>query len=199
MADALLVSSFLLWLVVLVLAVAVFALARQIGVLHERIRPAGALSLGKAIQAGEEAPAFTLESLTGGAVSIGGARADGRDQLLFFLSPTCPVCKTVLPVVRSIAETEGARLILASDGPPQEHRSFIDAEQLDGLPYVLSAALGIAYRIGKLPYAVLVGAAGRVIAHGLVNNREHVESLFEARRLGLPDLQAAARAATEGA
>lgn len=199
MADALLISNVLVWVVILVLAVAVLALARQIGVLHERIRPVGALSLGKAIQAGEAAPAFTLESLTGGAVGIGGVRSDGRDQLLLFLSPTCPVCKTVLPIAGALADAEGARLVLASDGPAPEHEAFISAAGIEDRPYVLSAALGMAYRIGKLPYAVLVSAAGKVVAHGLVNNREHLESLFEARRLGLPDMQSAARAAVAGA
>ena len=41
MADALLVSNLLLWCVVIVLAVVVLALARQVGVLHERVAPAG--------------------------------------------------------------------------------------------------------------------------------------------------------------
>ena len=199
MPDVLVVSNVLLWLVVIVLAVAVLALARQIGVLHERIRPVGALSLGQAVQAGDDAPAFTLESLTGGVVSIGGRKPDDRDQLLLFLSPTCPVCKTVLPIARELAAGESTQLVLASDGWAQEHEAFIAAHRLEDLPYVLSGALGMAYRIGKLPYAVLVGAGGKVLAHGLVNNREHLESLFEARRLGVPDVQAAARAAAAGA
>lgn len=181
------------------LALGLLALARQIGVLHERIRPAGALALGKAVQAGEDAPAFTLESLTGGVVSVGGARAGGRDQLLLFLSPTCPVCETVLPIARTLAVSESVQLVLASDGPLQEHQAFVAAEGLHDLPYVLSATLGMTYGIGKLPYAVLVSAGGKVLAHGLVNNREHLESLFEARRLGLPDVQSAARAAAAGA
>lgn len=199
MAEALLISNVFLWIAVIVLTVAVLALARQIGVLHERIRPVGALSLGKAIQAGDEAPALVLDSLTGGAVSVGGRQADGRDQLLFFLSPTCPVCKTVLPIARALAGSESVRLVLASDGPAEEHRAFIKRDGLDDLPYVISAPLGMAYRIGKLPYAVLIAGSGRVIAHGLVNNREHLESLFEARRLGLPDVQSAARVAAVGA
>jgi methylamine dehydrogenase accessory protein MauD len=89
--------------------------------------------------------------------------------------------------------------VLASDGPAEEHRAFIKRDGLDDLPYVISAPLGMAYRIGKLPYAVLIADSGRVIAHGLVNNREHLESLFEARRLGLPDVQSAARVAAVGA
>ena len=45
---------------------------------------------------------------------------------------------------------------------------------------VLSARARRAYEVGRLPYAVLVDAAGIVRAKGLVNSREHLESLFEA-------------------
>ena len=40
-----LVSQILLWIAVIVLGALVAALARQVGILHERIAPAGALTL----------------------------------------------------------------------------------------------------------------------------------------------------------
>ena len=40
----------------------------------------------------------------------------------------------------------------------------------------------MAYQISKLPYGVLIDSKGQVTAHGLINNREHIESLFEAFR-----------------
>ncbi len=43
MIDALIVSNLLLWVLVIVLAAVVLALVRQIGVLHERVAPVGAL------------------------------------------------------------------------------------------------------------------------------------------------------------
>lgn len=46
MIQALVVSNILAWLVILALLLTVLALARQIGLLHERIRPVGALALG---------------------------------------------------------------------------------------------------------------------------------------------------------
>lgn len=191
MFDATVLSNLLLWLVVIALAVAVLALARQIGVLHERIRPVGALALGQAVQAGDAAPQLTLSSITGGVTTIGGPSADGRATLLFFLSPTCPVCKTLLPVVRALVNEESnVRLVLASDGDQQKHERFIGQYQLGSLPYLLSTQLGVSFRIGKLPYAVLIGGDGKVHAQGLVNTREHLESLFEARRLGVGTIQA---------
>ena len=57
MNEALWISNLLLWLVVVGLAATVFALLRQVGVLHERIAPAGALMPANGPQVGEPAPA----------------------------------------------------------------------------------------------------------------------------------------------
>ena len=191
MTEALIVSNILAWLAIIGLLLVVLALARQIGLLHERIRPVGALSLGKVIKAGEAAPLFNLPSLTGGALSLGGVNPHGQSTLLFFLSPTCPVCKTLLPVLKSAQAQERSwlRVVLASDGDEQEQLAFIRRENLDEFAYLLSAEVGVAYQIGKLPYGVLIDAQGQVAAHGLINTREHLESLFEAKQLGFSSVQ----------
>ncbi|WP_271103112.1 methylamine dehydrogenase accessory protein MauD [Pseudomonas tohonis] len=203
LTHALIVSGLLSWLMNLGLILAVLALARQVGLLHERIQPVGALSLGKAIQAGEAAPRFTLPSLTGGSVSLGGRNAQGQSTLLFFLSESCPVCKTLLPVLASLRQQERARLrvVLASDGAADVHQAFIAAQRLQAFPYVLSREVGLAYQISKLPYGVLIDASGSVVTHGLINTREHLESLLEAQELGFASIQAfrAASAATQPA
>jgi methylamine dehydrogenase accessory protein MauD len=191
MTQALIVSNLVLWVVVVLLAVLVAALARQIGVLYERVAPAGALAIARGPAVGETAPVTTADDLTGRPRTVGGESADGRSTLLFFLSPTCPVCKTLLPVLRSIARREAAWLdvLLASDGPREEHEAFVRAERLEAFPYLLSPTLGVAYQVAKLPWAVLLDAAGVVRAKGLVNTREHVESLFEAHERGVASIQ----------
>lgn len=188
MTYALSISSLLSWAIILMLILAVWALARQVGLLHERIQPVGALSLGKAIKAGETAPTFTLPSLTGGSFSLGGV--SGQGTLLFFLSETCPVCKTLLPVLDALRRQERLRVVLASDGEADEHLAFIAAHGLQAFPYLLSREVGLAYQISKLPYGVLIDEHGSVASHGLVNTREHLESLLEARRLGHATVQA---------
>jgi methylamine dehydrogenase accessory protein MauD len=190
MIHALLVSNALLWLLVVALAGVVAALARQVGVLHERLAPLGALATAKGPAPGEAAPLLLAPALSGGSLRIGGADDAGRRTLLFFASPTCPMCRTLLPTVRRAAASEGARLVYASDGDPGEHAAFAREHGLDPESYVLSRELGLRYEVAKLPYAVLIDAAGIVRAKGLVNTREHVESLFEAERLGVPTIQA---------
>ena len=191
MSQALLVSNVVLWVVVLLLAGVVVALVRQIGVLYERVAPAGALMVSRGPVVGEAAPLVRLEDLAGTAREVGGPGRDGRSTLLFFLSPTCPVCKELLPALRSLARGEGAWLdvVLASDGPRAEHQAFVRAQALEAFPYVLSAALGLTYQVAKLPYAVLLDGAGVVRAKGLVNTREHLESLLEAKERGIASIQ----------
>ena len=87
------------------------------------------------------------------------------------------------------AEAGWLRIVLASDGEPEEHRAFYRRAALTDFSYVLSAELGMALRVGKLPYAVLLDEAGRVRAKGLVNSREQLESLFTAKEMNVASVQ----------
>ncbi|MGI9591254.1 MAG: methylamine dehydrogenase accessory protein MauD, partial [Myxococcota bacterium] len=166
-------------------------LLRQIGVLHERVAPAGALAVRGGPAAGEAAPALEVADWNGETVRVGGVDAEGRSTLLFFVSPSCPVCKELLPIVESVARAEArdARVVLASDGLREEHEAFVHLHGLASRRYLLSTELGLAYQVGRLPWAVLIGPDGRVQAVGLVNTREHLESLFEAGKRGVPTVQ----------
>jgi methylamine dehydrogenase accessory protein MauD len=191
MTEALLVSNGVLWLLVLGLCVVIVALVRQIGLLHERIAPVGALATSAGPEVGDEAPVVQAPDLDGTTVTIGGPADEGRHTLLFFLSPTCPVCETLLPTLGRIGRESTAplRIVYASDGEPAEHLAFRREHGLLGFDYVLSRELGMRFQVAKLPYAVLIDDAGIVRAKGLVNTREHLESLFEAERLGVASIQ----------
>jgi methylamine dehydrogenase accessory protein MauD len=189
MITALIVAVIVQWALLAVLSVIVFALLRQVGMLHERLGPVGALTLPGGPRVGDASPRFDLTAMDGRPVTIGGTAS--RSTLLFFLSPTCPICKSMLPVLKSlVAERAGSvELVLASDGDEPEQRAMILREGLAAYPFLLSATLGQSFQIGKLPYAVLIGPDGRLDSKGLVNNREHLESLFEAQSRGVASLQ----------
>ena len=199
--QALVISNLLLWIALIALAVVVLALTRQIGVLHERVAPAGALTLSGGIKAGESMPEIELVTLTGASLSTRRFATSNRGVLFFFLSPTCPVCKQLLPVVTRIAREERAwmDLVFASDGSMRaEHEAYVAERGIDEFPYVLSQELGMRLQVGKLPYAALIDETGVLIAKGLVNTREHLESLLEARRLGVASIGEFMRAARHG-
>ena len=187
--NALMISNIVLWVVVLCLVLAVLALTRQIGVLYERVAPMGALTMDRGPAVGDAAPAMEINDLLGRPQRIG--HSGPRSQLLFFLSPTCPVCKKLLPILKSIAAREGKwlEIVLASDGEMPEHLAFYRQASLTQFPYVLSTSLGMGFQISKLPYAVLIDEQGIVRAKGLVNSREQLESLFTAKELGVASAQ----------
>ncbi|HUX72482.1 MAG TPA: methylamine dehydrogenase accessory protein MauD [Steroidobacteraceae bacterium] len=189
--TALAVSNLTLWLVVIALSVALLAVVRQLGVLHERIAPVGALMLANGLKVGESAPQIAVQDLDGRALSVGAARADERATLLMFVSPTCPVCKALLPVLKSslTAERHWLDIVLASDGEVADQREFVRAQRLGEFAYIVSAPLGIAYQVSRLPFAALIDSQGVLRARGIVNSREHLESLFEAKRLGFASIQ----------
>ena len=133
---------------------------------------------------------MSLAALDGSTVRIGGTR-DGRGQLLLFLSPDCTVCEALLPALRSAqgAERQWLDIVLASDGESARHAEFVREKNLGKFPYVLSEPLGRSYGVSKLPYAVLIDEAGRLASTGLVNTREHLESLFVAKETGVSSIQ----------
>jgi len=187
--DGLMVAFALLWVLVIALSIAVFALARQVGILFERIAPMGALMTDSGPAVGSHVTRFDLIALDGRAVAVGAPSA--RSQLLFFVSPTCPVCKKLLPILSSVAAAENAWLdiVLAGDGDAAVHRAFVKQRRLEKFPFVLSQELGLSFRVSRLPYAALIDGAGIVKAKGLINTREQLESLFNAKDLGVPSVQ----------
>ncbi len=190
MNEALLVSNVLLWCLVIVLALVVLALARQVGVLHERVAPAGALMPTTGPKVGEVTARGTFRDLAGAEFVVGGPGYDGRATLVLWISPTCPVCRALVPTAVSLAEAERLRLVFASDGDRlDQHQAYVRDLRIAGYPYVVSQALGMSYAVSKLPFAVLIGADGVLRSKGLVNTREHLESLVESMRSGIASLQ----------
>ncbi|GAA4490363.1 methylamine dehydrogenase accessory protein MauD [Gluconacetobacter tumulicola] len=176
-------------LLLVALSLCLLALGRQVGILFERISPMGALVNDSGPAVGQRTPAFSLPSLTGGTTVIGPGTK--RSTMVFFLSPTCPVCKKLLPIVHSIRKAEDSWLdvVLASDGETAQHERFIERAGLGSYPYVVSAELGIAYRVARLPYAVLLDQDGMIRAKGLINSREQFDSLFNAFEMKFGSIQ----------
>jgi methylamine dehydrogenase accessory protein MauD len=177
-------------LLTLVLAALLFGLARQVGVLHERVAPMGAMTSDRGPEVGELAPTLSAATLAGDPVTIGGPSHSGRSRLLLFVSPACPVCKKLLPIAGSFANAERLDIVLVGDGDVAEQRSMVRQLALESLPYINSPQVGMAFRVGKLPYAILIDAEGVIRAKGLVNSREHLESLLIAEESGFGTIQA---------
>ena len=187
--TSLLIAHVSVWLLVAGLIVLVLLLARQVAALDAQVAPAGALAVNDVLEVGATGPVMNLETLDGRSVAVGGART--RSQLLLFVAPHCPVSASLVPVLGSLSRTEPwLDLLLISDGEQDDHEAFSARPGNRGLDYVLSEALGRSCGVGKVPYAVLLDEGGRIAGFGIVNSREHLESLFEAKASGVPSIQA---------
>jgi hypothetical protein len=143
-----------LWLLVVVLCIVVVALARQVGTLHLRLGPRGALEIddeGPAL--GEPLPTLSAHDADGGAVVLGGA---GRPRLVLFASETCAVCLEVTPGVPAAAAAGRLEPIVVHD---------TEAERALAVP--------------GTPFVVVLDEHGVVRAKGTVNNLEQVEGLVD--------------------
>ncbi|MCJ2185831.1 thioredoxin domain-containing protein [Novosphingobium beihaiensis] len=189
MTTALIISQVLLWIVLGLTLLGGLALARQVGVLYERVAPVGALTATRGPEPGSVAPRLKLAALDGQTIEIGGPSASGRSSLVLFVSAQCPVCKVLIPTAREVARSEGLDLILAGDAPEAEQRALIMKHGLGDLPFVNSSEFGRTYAVDKLPHAILIDGKGIIAGRGLVNSREHLESLVEARDSGLRSVQ----------
>ena len=117
-------------------------------------------------------------------------------SFVLFISPTCPVCKSLVPTAQSLVKSESKRmrLVFASDGAEteadlQQHRDYVKSLKIEKYPYLISQALGMSYQVSKLPFALLIAADGTLKSKGLVNTREHMESLIEAMDSGVNTVQ----------
>jgi|TARA_B100000780_G_scaffold276914_1_gene246496 methylamine dehydrogenase accessory protein MauD len=192
MTNLLIASNIVLWIALIVITVIVFALVRQIGVLYERVAPAGALSINQQLKVGQTAPELDVINLKNQqTLHIAGPSTAQKCQLLFFVSPTCPMCKSLIGIAKSIAreESQWVDLVFASDGSEDEIGQFMEAQGLTQSNFVNSDLLGKSYGVAKLPYAVLIDEAGTLQAMGIVNSREHIESLFNVKETGYASLQ----------
>lgn len=189
MIEALIVSQAVTWVVLVVLVAFCLALLRQVGVLHERMTPFGAMISDRGPDVGELAPVMLGRTADGAEIRVGGPSPGGTSTLVFFVAATCPVCKRLLPVVRQFVGEEGLSLVLVGDGDATSYQRLVKDLRLGGVPLLNSPGIGMRYHVGKLPYAVLIDGDGVIRAKGLVNTREHLESLVTAKQLGLRSMR----------
>jgi len=187
--DPVVASQGLLWLGFVLMAVALLALTRQVGLLHERLPAMGALVEGNGPAKGDAAPRLTVLDARGESYEVGGPNWRHRRTLLLFVADACPICKQLLPFFESFAAAENLDAVLVVDGMPEAVARMVDRYDLGGVPLLNSPKVGLAFRVGKLPHAVLLDADGVIQASGLVNSREHLESLVVSADTGYRSMQ----------
>ena len=154
------------WALLVVLAIVVVALARQIGVLQLRLAPIGALEVdGEGPPLGNVPEARAARTPDGSSTVVGGP---GSGRLVAFVSDTCPICEQVAPSLPAAARASGLELQVVSDPD-----------------------LEVAYRVPGVPFVVVLDELGLVRSKGTVNSLEQVEGLVDtAQRRTTQELRA---------
>jgi methylamine dehydrogenase accessory protein MauD len=185
-----LISYILLWGLAVMLSVIALSLMRMIGQMNERLGPAPALVNDQGLEIGDLLPHFMADS---GIAEQGVLSFPKRqDSLLIFVSPGCVTCDRLLRSVPAFRVTRyrDVEVIVASTSGNEEHnRDLKEKASSDQLTFLPLPKLAKAMDIRATPYAFWLDAEGVVVAKGLVNNMEHLESLRNARIAGVSSLE----------
>jgi len=131
------------------LAVAVFALAREVGMLRLRLGPSAALEIP------EEGPALGTRVEIMDAL---GAGPETRLGLAVFSSEGCHVCEALVPAVATLAGDDALAVATFEEAADAEVWAALD--------------------IPGSPFAVALDADGTVLAKGAFNNLAQLESVL---------------------
>jgi methylamine dehydrogenase accessory protein MauD len=164
-----------LWVGVVVLGVLVVALAREVGALHLRLGPRGALEIDtEGPELGAQVPPLVGTALDGRPVRIGGP---GAARLYLFASPTCGLCRDVLPAMPALLR-RGVEGAVVAEAPTRDLESWGRL----GIEVVSSPESFVAYAVPGTPYAVVVDERGVVAAKGTPNDPSQLEGLLDTAR-----------------
>jgi len=168
-----------LWTCVVVQFLLILALARQVGLLNERLGPVGARAAPPGPDIGTVIDPVELADSQTRSITIGGRQA-GR-TLAVFVTAGCPACTHLVPALKTIQRsTPDVEVVpISLDAATAASTTRGDADGYRPLPLVYGRELGREWRISVTPYAVLLDSGGAVVSKGLVSHLEHLESLLD--------------------
>jgi methylamine dehydrogenase accessory protein MauD len=190
MSSFLLGSYIALWIVAALQTIALAALARQIALLHSRLPGFGAMMTNPGQEVGLPVKPFVADDVHGKTIHI--PDPEKPKTLLVFLSEGCSNCEELEPALRATArqESKGLKVILmAFNGDARSNRAYSEKRGLAHLPLVSSSECAQHFQVFITPYALLLDAKGVILSKGLVNRREHLDSLLNAGDAGHSNLQ----------
>ncbi|WP_433346853.1 redoxin family protein [Microtetraspora malaysiensis] len=165
------ISYVVLWVLVVVLAGAVFALYHHFGQMY-MTSPEGRVAHGP--EEGSLFPALDTKDLDGEVVTL---PAQDRPFIAVFASTGCTLCGALRSVLRKFAaEHPDVLVVVICDGHPRAVREW--AGDLASAVRVIPDPRGriaARYEIGLTPFSVAVSHDGRVRSRGIVNGLDGLE------------------------
>lgn len=170
-------SSYLaLWALVLATFVVLLIVLRQLGLIYLRGQ-AGA-------QPFEEGPA--IDSSIGRFHEIDLETGEGfffpdpdaSLNLLVFASPSCAICKDMLPGLPNLVRRYDVNVLVVSEGDVDDNRALRGL--VDGVvPFVISLVRQRTLKVVSIPYGIVANGEGVVLEKGVVNDVSALEALLD--------------------
>ena len=172
--TALVISTLLLWVTQIFSVIVIIGLARQIGVLHQRVRPLGPGIIEDGPQIGSMVDQQALQSRNGNSFLL---LEPSQITLLAFASPHCNACQSLLESVESLEKVgrPRTRIIVAVDGTDDEQVAYLRRYRFG---FAVSVAQITTVSVASRPYAVALAGDGKVLYKGIPNTLEQLEFLL---------------------
>jgi methylamine dehydrogenase accessory protein MauD len=184
MTNALLLSHFVLWVLVVVQTVVMLVIVRQVGLLYLRSGASRARLTAVGPELGEVIEPITLHDIDDAEKQMTVGPAMDSDVLLVFVSPDCAACETLLPALRPlVGETRAEVLwvLLATSGTRERCVDYRERNRLGFVFFAYDAEASPHFKVGGSPYALLIRSDGTLVSKGIVNHIDQLESVLSAR------------------
>jgi methylamine dehydrogenase accessory protein MauD len=185
--TVLLVSSVLLWIVLLGNVLLTLALVRNANKVTARGNP---MALPEGLKEGTEAPEFQAQALDETTVTLDDYRQ--KAALFVFVAPHCGACENILPSLNTMGpQMRETELVLVCDGTVEQARALAKEHSIT-LP-LLSAprqtnSFFTDYKIHGTPNYYLINAQGQIQAAGIphANNGQWTQLVASLTKQGAP-------------
>jgi peroxiredoxin len=173
MEQALVISTVLLWAVVLFSLLLTLAVVRRVNAAYQDMKPAE-----NGLKESEQAPEFAAQTLDGETVTL--SSFAGKPTAFVFISHGCKPCHEELPnylALQPVAEQAGAQLVLVSIDTPDSTRELVNEFQISTPILVAQENINSFMRDYKMkgtPAYTYVDAEGKVKSAGRPN--KHMDS-----------------------
>lgn len=171
MLDLPLISTSLLWCVVVAQGLMLIGTMRNLGRLSLQVGPDRPLDRPSEIRIGVR---FAPDWLPTPGVS---------DRLVLFVSPSCGICRSVLSGLKDLMAPAVDLVIVCQSDPEEAHR-YLGQFGLERIPVVADVDGAISGDAGvhEIPFAILLATNGSVQRTAIVNSPRQVEAMLEAAR-----------------
>jgi methylamine dehydrogenase accessory protein MauD len=177
MNTLLLISTVVLWLLVLFLGFLLLGTLRALGLLSWRLEQLEATTpsrLGRdGLKIGKKAPDFSLPSATGSDVALHDFA--GCRVLLVFTQSGCGPCHDIVPELNRIHRKDEVCVVAVNNGGLEAARKLIQ-ETKASFPVLAQEQFSLSkrYQVFATPFAFLIDEKGIITSKGIVGSKQHL-------------------------